>query len=68
MWSRIKKLSGWRLNDKEYSFIKGAAIHMIDLICWLIEKKPIYVYAIGNNLGDKNSKKKRNDGFFDPRI
>tara|TARA_B100001093_G_C26843661_1_gene1021732 strand:+ start:2233 stop:3216 length:984 start_codon:yes stop_codon:yes gene_type:complete len=58
LWSRIKKLSGWRLNDKEYSFIKGAAIHMIDLICWLIEKKPIYVYAIGNNLGDKNSKKK----------
>ena len=58
LWSRIKKLTGWRLNDKEYSFIKGAAIHMIDLICWLIEKKPTYVYAIGNNLGDKNSKKK----------
>lgn len=58
LWSRINKLSGWRLNDKEYSFIKGAAIHMIDLICWLIEKKPTYVYAIGNNLGDKNSKKK----------
>ena len=39
-WSRINKLYGWRLNDAEYSFIKGAFIHMIDLLCWLINEKP----------------------------
>ena len=58
LWSRIHKLSGWRVLDKEYTFIKGASIHMIDLICWLIEDKPIYVYAVGNSLGNKERYKK----------
>ena len=31
---------------------------MIDLICWLIEDKPIYVYAVGNSLGNKERYKK----------
>ena len=58
MWSRIEKLSGWRSTDREYSFVKGAAIHMIDLICWLIEDRPKYVYASGKDLGSKETKKK----------
>ena len=58
LWSRINKLSGWRANDKDYSFIKGASIHMIDLLCWLIGSNPTHVYACGNRLGQKTYTKK----------
>ena len=58
LWSRINKMDGWRSMDKDYSFIKGASIHIIDLVCWLIYNKPTHVYAVGNNLGNKNSNNK----------
>tara|TARA_A100000164_G_C21843337_1_gene741212 strand:- start:75 stop:1076 length:1002 start_codon:yes stop_codon:yes gene_type:complete len=48
LWGRPKKLEGWRRNTKNYSLILGASIHMIDLVLYLIKKKPIFVKAIGN--------------------
>ena len=54
-WGRIKKLYGWRAKMDYYSIILGAAIHMIDLVTWLIDKKPSYVYAVGNRLGTNDS-------------
>tara|TARA_Y100000768_G_scaffold382557_1_gene363127 strand:- start:1136 stop:2140 length:1005 start_codon:yes stop_codon:yes gene_type:complete len=50
LWGRPEKLQGWRKKTKNYSLILGASIHMIDLVLFLIKKKPIYVKAIGNKL------------------
>lgn len=50
-WGRHHKLSDWRSQIKNYSLILGASIHMIDLILWIIDKKPIKVHAFGNRLG-----------------
>ncbi len=59
IWGRYKKLFGWRSNVKEYSLTLGAAIHMIDLVCWLINLKPQTVLAIGNDKLTKNTKFKK---------
>ena len=59
IWGRYKKLLGWRSNVKEYSLTLGAAIHMIDLVCWLIGLKPQTVLAIGNDKLTKNTKFKK---------
>jgi len=48
IWARPWKLEGWRSDKKEYSIIHGAAIHMIDLVGWLLNKKPSEIIAIGS--------------------
>jgi len=60
LWGRKEKLYGWRSNMDYYSIIYGAAIHMIDLIVWLINEKPINVQAMGNNIATKDSNLKFN--------
>jgi predicted dehydrogenase len=51
LWGRRRKLtSGWRANTKNYSIILGAAIHMIDLIVWLLGERPVRVFGMGNDL------------------
>ena len=37
-----------------------AAIHMIDLIIWMLGSNPISVYALGNRIGSKNTSLKFN--------
>ena len=37
---RVNKFYGWRSKLKYYSKIYGAAVHMIDLMIWLIGDKP----------------------------
>ena len=59
-WGRTSKLSGWRSKMDYYSIILGAAIHMIDLIIWMLGVKPISVYAIGNRIGSKTTDLKFN--------
>ena len=39
-----------------YSIILGAALHMIDLIMWFLDSKPVTVYAVGNKLATLDSK------------
>tara|TARA_B100000767_G_scaffold270323_1_gene293761 strand:+ start:150 stop:1148 length:999 start_codon:yes stop_codon:yes gene_type:complete len=56
LWGRAHKLYEWRSKIKDYSIIHGCAIHVIDLVVWILNKKPIKVYAMGNNIGI-NSKK-----------
>ena len=51
---RIEKLFGWR-KVKNFSFTLGAAIHMIDLVCWLLNKRPLSVITIGNKIVTKNT-------------
>ena len=36
LWGRLHKLYEWRSKVNNYSLILGAAIHMIDLIIWIL--------------------------------
>lgn len=54
LWGRVDKFKGWRSKIPYYSKIFGAAIHMIDLIVWILGEKPIEVFAVGNKLGVSN--------------
>jgi predicted dehydrogenase len=52
LWGRKHKLeSGWRTNTPDYSIVLGAGIHMIDLVVWLLEMRPITVQGMGNSKG-----------------
>jgi len=55
-WGRIEKLFGWRAEMDFYSIIMGAAIHMIDLVMWLLDQRPISVQATGNDVMTRGSK------------
>jgi len=59
-WGRRQKLFGWRAEMKFYSIILGAAIHMIDLVMWLMDAKPVSVQAIGNDIANINTNLKYN--------
>ncbi|OIQ50066.1 putative oxidoreductase YvaA [Pseudodesulfovibrio hydrargyri] len=51
LWGRTEKLTrGWRNRMENYSIIQGAAVHMIDLVMWLIETRPVSVSAHANGL------------------
>jgi len=61
-YGRIHKiLNGWRGKIPFYSVVLGGAIHLIDLIMWLSEKKVISVIAEGNKISTKNSSFKNYD-------
>jgi len=62
LWGRIQKLvNGWRKEMEFYSIIHGAAVHMIDLIMWLTEMKPVEVQCYGNQIPTADSGLKYND-------
>jgi len=62
LWGRIEKLTyGWRKNMEFYSIIHGAAVHMIDLIMWLTQMKPVEVQGYGNQIATANSGLRYND-------
>lgn len=59
-WGRRQKLFGWRAEMDYYSIILGAAIHMIDLVMWLLGSRPVTVQVIGNDIPNKNTNLKFN--------
>ena len=60
IWGRLNKLTnGWRNKTKDYSLILGSAIHMIDLVMWLTNNRPINVSAYGNKILTKSTKFKK---------
>ncbi len=62
LWGRIYKLtSGWRKNMDFYSIVYGAAVHIIDLIIWMTDMKPIEVQGFGNQIASSPSDFKYND-------
>jgi len=62
LWGRKQKLiSGWRTKTDKYSIIYGAAVHMVDLVLWLIEKKPLRVQALGSRIATLGTRQKNND-------
>lgn len=59
---RLNKITnGWRTNEKYHSIILSSAIHVIDLVSWLINLKPISIFGYGNKIITKNSKFKFDD-------
>ena len=60
LWGRKNKLYQWRSKIKNYSLILGAAIHMIDLVMWLVNDRPVKVTSYGNKVITKNTKFKKN--------
>tara|TARA_Y100000996_G_scaffold291876_1_gene230744 strand:+ start:8438 stop:9457 length:1020 start_codon:yes stop_codon:yes gene_type:complete len=62
LWGRKEKIvSGWRADADFYSIIHGAAVHMIDLVLWITQKKPVSVKALGSNMMVSGTKQKHND-------
>ena len=59
-WGRKQKLFDWRAEMDFYSIILGAAIHMIDLVVWLVNSRPVSVQAMGNDIANKNTNLKYN--------
>ena len=57
LWGRKHKLFEWRSKTKEYSLTLGATIHLLDLICWMLNSKPVSVFT-------KTSKKLTYDTKF----
>ena len=56
-----KLISGWRADAEIYSITYGAAVHMVDLVMWLTEKKPLRVQALGNRITTSGTNQKNND-------
>ncbi len=59
IWGRRQKLFQWRSKIKNYSVTLGAGIHMIDLIMWILNKKPNYVTSYSNNIVTKKTNFKK---------
>ena len=56
LWGRINKIFEWRSKLKNYSLILGASIHMIDLIIWILNCRPVYVQTSANKIFPKDKK------------
>lgn len=56
LYGRMHKITdGWRKDVNDYSVMQGGGIHMIDLMMWLTNEKPIYVVSSRNKIATKNS-------------
>jgi len=61
-YSRLFKLNkGWRGSSSFYSINQGGAIHMLDLVLFLINLKFKKIICFGNKIATKNSTYKFND-------
>ena len=61
-YGRLNKITkGWRGSIPFYSVISGGGVHVIDLICYLLEEYPSSVYAAANKIVTKKSKFRYND-------
>ena len=60
IWGRKKKLFGWRSKIDNYSLILGAGIHVIDLVMWLLGKRPHSVFGVANKIATSKTTFKKN--------
>jgi predicted dehydrogenase len=61
-YGRLEKITGgWRGQQPFYSVVHGGAIHMIDLLIWLMGEKPLTVTALGNAIATKDTAFRFND-------
>lgn len=56
-YGRLWKLTeGWRSEIDFYSVVHGGAIHIIDLLCWMLEDRVERVAAFGNRIASRGSR------------
>ncbi len=61
-YGRLNKITnGWRGKIPYYSVVGGGAIHLIDLLIWLLQKKPKLVFSMANKIVTSNKNFKHND-------
>ncbi len=61
-YGRLHKIvDGWRGKRPYYSVVHGGAIHMIDLLLWLLDEYPVAVTAFGNGVATRGTQFKFND-------
>lgn len=62
LWGRPHKLtSGWRSEMEFYSIIHGGAVHMVDTLLWITEKRPVSVVAMGSDFSSRGTPMRYND-------
>ena len=49
LWGRKEKLFTWRAKTKNYSLTLGATIHILDIVCWMLNSKPLSVFTKTSN-------------------
>lgn len=59
LWGRKEKLFQWRSKTKEYSLTLGAAIHVLDLVCWMLGSMPTTVITKSTKKLTKNTNYKK---------
>jgi predicted dehydrogenase len=59
IWGRKHKLFGWRSKTKRYSITLGAGIHVIDLVMWMLNSRPISVSVYGSKKATLNTSFKK---------
>jgi predicted dehydrogenase len=51
LYGRLEKITdGWRKDVADYSVMQGGAVHLVDLMLWLVGTRPTRVAAAGNNI------------------
>lgn len=56
LYGRVHKITeGWRKDVENYSVMEGGGIHMIDLMLWLTDQRPLSVVSQTNKIATKNS-------------
>ena len=61
-YGRMEKIyNGWRGNLPFYSVVHGGGIHMIDLLLWLTNSRPVEAIAMGSRRASRNTNFMFND-------
>jgi predicted dehydrogenase len=56
LYGRLAKITeGWRGTIDDYSVIQGGAVHLVDLMLWLLGERPARVTAAGNRIATRAS-------------
>lgn len=51
LYGRLHKITDeWRKDVNDYSVMQGGGVHLVDLMLWLTEQKPVSVIATGNRI------------------
>jgi predicted dehydrogenase len=51
LYGRLHKITdGWRGSVDDYSVMQGGAVHLVDLMIWLLGERPTSVTAAGNRI------------------
>jgi predicted dehydrogenase len=51
LYGRLHKITdGWRGSVDDYSVMQGGAVHLVDLMIWLLGERPTSVTAVGNRI------------------